>query len=186
MFWTSRGCQNPHQEVLCALTLLTRLTRRRYSSMRISLNIHWHFHFKMTICLCGWDGCNQFEINNSTVQPSPSPSPKPTPNKPTTKLTPKPKPKPTTPEPTTSLNCYYCAEEGMTCDDHHPGNLMVTEHNDWLFDLFLYLFCIISHCLRQIYIRLFTPSDTIWPLSPMCRTQIMTLAETVSCAQLYC
>merc|ERR1712192_379527 len=57
-------------------------------------------------------GCNQFEINNSTLQPSPGSS-----TKPTTKPTPNPTPKPT-PEPTPKpgLQCLKCN------DIPNPGN----------------------------------------------------------------
>ena len=97
--------------------------------MRVfSLAFQSHLHFKMTICLCGWEGCNQFEINNSTMQPSPSPSPKPTTTKPTPKPTPTPTPKP-------GLQCLKC--NGVpnpgnpnpdACDaDQHFGDLTVTK-----------------------------------------------------------
>ena len=133
-------CRSPRWEVLCASTL-TLQTKRRYSMRVFSLAFQSHLHFKMTICLCGWEGCNQFEINNSTVQPSPSPSPKPTTPKPTPKPTPTPTPKP-------GLQCLKC--NGVpnpgnpnpdACDaDQHFGDLTVTKPFSQLyFDMIIIL-----------------------------------------------
>ena len=66
---------------------------------------------KVTICLCGWEGCNQFEISNSTKQPIPDPTPT---AEPTTKPAPKPSP----------LNCYSC--DSSACDANHPGSIVVS------------------------------------------------------------